>query len=199
MHIMRVLLAKLPQSMDEAVRVIARGGIVAHATETCYGFACNLTNPEAVSRLFTLKNRSEDHSISALFPSLEKAKEWVEWNEEAEKLAKEYLPGPLTIVLPLKKAKGNGETLGIRISSHPVAEYLAKYSGVPLSTTSANLHGKPSPYSPEEILEQFRGRSLQPDLILDSGTLDRVAPSTVVQIQKGVLEVLRQGTLRIVL
>ncbi len=183
--------------MDEAVRVIARGGIVAHATETCYGFACDLTNPSAVSKLFALKNRSEDHSISALFPSLEKAKEWVEWNEQAEKLAKEHLPGPLTIVLPLKKAKGNGETLGIRISSHPVAEYLATHADVPLSTTSANLHGKPSPYSPEEILEQFRGRALQPDLILDSGRLSDALPSTVVSILNGEIRTIRRGAIRV--
>lgn len=219
---MRIISVAQKRALEEAVLVIQHGGVVAHPTETCYGLACDLTNEAAVRKLFALKKRPEDQPVSALFPSIEEAKKWVEWNDLAEQLARKHLPGPLTIVLPLKKGamqlfplplrqvrkmrQGNGKvyhlsingtfdtTIGVRISSHPAAQKLAEPSGVPLSTTSANLHGKPETYSVAEILEQFEGEGLQPDLILDSGILPRTPPSTIVDLTENTAKILRQGS-----
>src|SRR3989344_5103019 len=174
--------------IGKALAVIKRGGIVAHPTETCYGFACDLTNPEAVSKLSVLKKRPKGQPISALFSSIEEAAKWVEWNEKAEELAAKYLPGPLTIILPLRKTLLGWSTLGIRISSHPIAMKLAELAGVPLSTTSANLHGQPNPYALAEIVRQFTSENLQPDLLLDGGTLPQQPPSTVLVVKKGKIE-----------
>lgn len=201
---MRVVPANGEKGLREAANVIRKGGIVAHPTETCYGFACDLTNPEAVRKLFALKQRPEDQPISALFSSVAEAKKYVEWNKQAEELARKYLPGPLTIVLPLKARKNakyhlsiNGtkgaRTVGVRISSHPIARQLAQLCSVPLSTTSANIHGKPEPYSVQEIQVQFEGQKLQPDLILDSGRLPLTKPSTVVVVKGDTIEVVRIG------
>lgn len=191
------------QGLKQAVEVIRGGGVVAHATETCYGFACDLTNPKAVERVFLLKDRPEEQAVSALFSSIEEAKKWVEWNEKAEELAQKYLPGALTIILPVHVGalhetplRGQG-TMGIRISSHSIAQKLAELAGVPLSTTSANLHGKPSTYSAGEILEQFTDRDRQPDLILDSGALPIVQPSTVVMVKNNKVEVVRRGSIEL--
>ena len=185
-------------AIKEAVTTIKNGGVIAHATETCYGFACDLTNANVVKRLPALKCRSEDQPVSALFPSVDEAKKWVKWNAKAEEIAQMYLPGPLTIVLPVKNSDAsNSETLGVRISSHPIAQKLAKLAGVPLSTTSANLHGGPNPYSAEDIVTQFADRELQPDLILDSGELSVTKPSTVISIQNGKMTVLREGEVSI--
>ncbi|HLC76151.1 MAG TPA: L-threonylcarbamoyladenylate synthase [Candidatus Peribacterales bacterium] len=187
--------------LNEAVAVLRSGGIVAHATETCYGFACDLTNPDVVRKLFLLKDRPEEVQMSALFSSLDAAKEWVEWNEKAEELARKYLPGPLTIILPMRSGKriamNDGQSLGVRISSHPIAQKLAELSGVLLSTTSANLHGEPSAYSAEEIVAQFKHREVQPDLILDSGILQKAPPSTVLVIEGEEVRIVRQGTILI--
>ncbi len=205
---MYILSATDAAHVEEAVRVIRHGGIVAHATETCYGFACDLTNEAAVQKLFTLKKRPADQPVSALFSAVEEAKNCVEWNEQAEELAKKYLPGPLTIVLPLRRkdvhydrtfyrtifpSPRSGSTLGIRVSSHPVAQQLSALCGVPLSTTSANLHGEPAPYSIKEILKQFSGQELQPDLTLDGGILPHTPPSTIVDVTSGSVRILRQG------
>jgi len=198
--------------MSEALHMLAAGGIVAHATETCYGFACDLTNPQAVARLFALKQRPADQPVSALFSSIEEAKKFVEWNDEAKKLARKHLPGPLTLILLLKEracicplpslpspvpGEGMGmgaRTLGIRISSHPLAQELAKRFGKPLSTTSANLHGQKNTYSTAEIIEQFKGQKVQPDLIIDSGKLRTTPPSTVMDLtEKQKLKTLRKG------
>lgn len=193
--------------MDDAIKILTAGGIVAHATETCYGFACDLTNPQAVKRLFALKKRPTDQPVSVLFSSVEEAKKFVEWNEEAEKLASKYLPGPLTIILPARKDAPDFYTvlayhlpltsyrsMGIRISSHSLARELAKRFGKPLSTTSANLHGQKNTYSVAEISGQFSGQDIQPDMILDSGVLPPTPPSTVIDLTvPGSCLVLRKG------
>jgi len=188
-----------PQALKEAVSTLKRGGIVAHATETCYGFACDLTNLEAVEKLFALKKRPADQPVSALFPSVEEAKKYVKWTDEAKELASRYLPGPLTLILPMRsdapmvllptvpkpQVPSPKSSLGIRISSHSFAQKLAAAFDKPLSTTSANLHGQPNPYSAEEITNQFRSEKLQPDFVIDSGKLPPNPPSTVIDLTTG--------------
>ncbi|MDD5623471.1 MAG: L-threonylcarbamoyladenylate synthase [Candidatus Peribacteraceae bacterium] len=211
---MKVLPLSL-QAIDQALEILAHGGSVAHATETCYGLACDLTNPKAVKRLFAIKARPADQPVSALFSSLEEAKKYVEWSDEAEELAQKHLPGPLTLILRLRRdapklfptpytpvlsgVEGLPPTpsLGLRLSSHPVARTLAERFGKPLSTTSANIHGKPSPYSLSDLRRQFHGED-GPDLIIDSGELPPTPPSTVIDLsQAGRKEVKRQGNLSI--
>jgi len=184
-------------SLQEACNVLRQGGVVAHATETCYGLACDLSNPKAVQRLFELKQRPPTQPVSALFTSTEEAKEYAEWSEMAEELAKENLPGPLTLILALREdapctlfpTPNGGKTIGIRISSHPTAMELVKLFGAPISTTSANVHKEPSPYTLEEM-------TIQPDLILDAGELQRNETSTVVTCLHGICTVVREGELK---
>ncbi len=193
------------ESFAEAVTVLQSGGVIAHATETCYGLACNLGNPLAVKKLFAIKQRPETQPVSGLFPSLERAKKWVVWNEKADELATQHLPGPLTLILPVRPdAPGaifpslhSYATLGVRISSSPVAQALAEACNFPISTTSANVHGKPNPYSAEDIAAQFEGQEMQPDLVLDSGTLPQVPPSTVINLTTDDDQTLRAGTIKI--
>lgn len=199
-------------AIQEAYRLIKQGGVVAHPTETCYGLACDLTNLEAVKKLFHMKKRPEDQPVSALFSSLDKAKKYVEWNEVVEDLARKYLPGPLTLVLPMRwdaphrlflmpskkkevRSKNQEATVGVRVSSDGVTQKIATLAGVPLSTTSANIHGKPEPYSVKEIFAQFEDQEPQPDLILDAGKLPPTVPSTVAAIQGNKVKILRQGSI----
>ncbi len=191
--------------LKEALHVLSAGGVIAHATETCYGFACDLRSPLAVKKLFHIKQRPEVQPVSGLFGSIEKAKKWVVWDEKADVLAKQYLPGPLTLILHVRPDAPaaifpsliNYKTLGIRVSSHPHAEALANAANYPLSTTSANVHGKPNPYSAEDIVAQFAHEKVQPDLILDSGTLPHVPPSTVINLTTDDDQTLRAGTIKI--
>ena len=85
--------------------------------------------------------------------------------------------------------------MGVRVSPHPVARALAEGFGTPLSTTSANVHGQPNPYSAEDIRAQFTEGPM-PDLVLDSGTLPTTPPSTVIDLT-GDAGTLRTGSLRI--
>lgn len=176
----------------EAVAVLKAGGVVAHATETCYGLACDLRNPDAVAKLFAIKKRPPHMPVSALFPDAAEAKLYVTWNDRAEELAKD-LPGPLTLILPMRTdapmllhptADDSAMTIGVRVSPHPTALALVKAFGSPLSTTSANMHGNPNPYDTAAIAPC--------DLLIDDGTLPANPPSRVVDLTDPSERVLRQ-------
>lgn len=210
--IMRVL-PLIPKSISLAITVLEGGGIVAYPTETCYGLACDLTNARAVAQLFTLKKRPVDQPISGLFSSIKQAKLYVLWNTQAETMAEKHLPGPLTMILPLRTdapyhlypmptgTSGLGprtenvssasrspnpeiRTIGVRISSYPLAQELVERFGKPISTTSANIHGRPAAYAPEEILSQFPN-DLSDVLLLNGGTLPHHPPSTIIDLTAG--------------
>lgn len=195
---MRILSVNDPAAVITAVTILRAGGVIAHPTETCYGLCADLTNPAAVERLFALKERPRGQPVSGLFASVEAARTWVEWNEDAQRLADEHLPGPLTLILPIRAdapmsllpSPEGGATLGVRISSHPFALALSAMFLTPLSTTSANRHGEPNPYSLEDL--QCTWPTDGPDLVIDGGTLPPVPPSTVMDLTKGG-EVRRQG------
>lgn len=187
------LLPATPDTLPRAIAVLRAGGVVAHPTETCYGLACDLTNPLAVERVFAIKHRARTQPVSGLFATVDEARRYVEWPDEAAALAAAHLPGPLTLILPLRAdapmrlfpIPQGAPTIGVRVSSLPLAQQLARESGVPLSTTSANVHGEENPYSAASIAERFARESFQPDLILDAGELPRVPPSTVVDLATG--------------
>ena len=193
-----IILTPDADGIAKAAEHLRSGGIVAHPTETCYGFACDLRSAAAVTRLFALKQRPADKPVSGLFPSVEQAAAVVAWSDQAQALADAHLPGPLTIILPLREGvhllpqPTGGATLGVRISSHPVAMALAQATGFPVSTTSANLHGLPNPYSTTAILDQFGAEALRDVLLLDGGALPGAPPSTVIDLATGA--VLRSGT-----
>jgi L-threonylcarbamoyladenylate synthase len=157
-----------------------------------------------VERLFQVKQRPVEQPVSGLFHDHDQAATYVVWTPAASALAEKFLPGPLTIILPLKEempmlifpTPGGGKNLGVRISSHPVAQMLAAKMGRPITTTSANLHGKPNPYSADDIRLQFAEQKLQPTLILDSGILPPTPPSTVVDLTGGATpQTLRKGNI----
>lgn len=191
------------EGLAKALEVLRTGGVVAHATETCYGLACDLQNADAIDRLFAIKDRPDAQPVSALFATVEQAQVFLEWNDEAMHLASEHLPGPLTIIL--KKTPGcdlhvcpaGSESIGLRISSHETARALVEKFGSPLSTTSANIHGKPNPYSVQDLQDQFGDAGHKPDLVIDGGTLDGSDASTVVDVSEGIVHVLREGDIAV--
>ncbi len=153
-------------ALTKALAILRSGGCIAHATETCYGIACDLSNLSAVERLFAIKQRPATLPVSALFASVDVARDYVDWTPLAQKLADQYLPGPLTLVLPLRSdvsprlypltANSYPLTIGVRISSHPLAMDLAHGSPAPIATTSANLHGQPEAYDSKMLIAQWK-------------------------------------------
>lgn len=141
--------------------------------------------PEAVARIFDIKGRDFDKPLPLIASDRDAVMRAVsEWPEIAERLAKAFWPGPLTIVLPASPKlpstlhAGTGK-IAVRISSHPVAAMLAEASGGLLVSTSANKSGEPAPVRLGEIPQELRGNV---DGIVDSGVLAGGLPSTIVDL-----------------
>lgn len=190
------------KDFKKAVDVLKNGGVGIHATDTCYGFACDAFNRRALARLYKLKKMAVNKPISILVADLKMAKKYGVFNKIALKLAKKYWPGALTIIVKRKKTlpdffNPGTKTVGIRVPNDKLSRQLAKKSGRPITTTSANISGQPSPYSVSAIKKQFYGQKIQPDFILDSGKLPPNPPSTIVSAMGKVIKVIRQGEIEV--
>ena len=184
------------KQIEQAVNILKQGGVVAYPTDTAYGLAVDATNLKAVKKLYRLKGRDFNKPIHVIFPDTAWIKRVVKLNRQALVLMNNFLPGPLTLVLPLK-ATGNSwrklsagtKTLGLRLQDNALALSLVKTFGKPITTTSANVSGQDNCYSVPQIKKQFGSA---PIFYLDGGKLRKIPPSTVVLATDHV-KILRSG------
>jgi L-threonylcarbamoyladenylate synthase len=186
--------------IEEAVMCLRKGGILLYPTDTCYGLAADIFNETAFRKLYQLKDMSYVKPISITVSSLNEAKKYGQFLDLASDVAKEFWPGPLTIIANKKSSLPNFlnigvETIGLRVVDYPFVRKLVEAYGLPLTTTSANISGKKECYSIADFKKQFKGRLLVPDLAIDAGRLSKNSPSTVVEITGDVLRFIREGTL----
>lgn len=183
--------------LQGALEVLSRGQILIYPTETCYGLGVDPSQAEALKCLLELKGRDAHQPISLLMPSMEAM--WQQTGEVApvvQELAEKFLPGPLTLVLPVEKtwpppiANAQGE-VGFRLSSHPLAQNLMARWAQPLTTTSANPAGAPSAHRLEEIEKYFGSETGV--FLLSGGDLPDSKGSTVLRWTGSGLQLLRQG------
>lgn len=187
-----------------AVRYLKAGKSVVYPTDTSYGLAVDATNLMAIRTLYRIKQRKFGAPIHILVPSVAFAKKVAKWNTSADKLAKKFWPGPLTLVLELRNPKkriwkilsGSTGAIGLRFPKNKIALSLAGRLDRPITTTSANppnhLGGFDS-YSVADITQQFKKKKYKPDLILNAGRLPRRKPSTFVKILGTNVKILRKG------
>lgn len=183
--------------IENAARIIKNGGVVVYPTDTLYGLGVNALDGKAVKKLFEIKGRNFNKPISIAFSSLRDAKKYVKFNTVALKLAKKFLPGPLTLILPLKRKLPKRLTLGkkmigVRIPDNKIALKLIKKSGVPITATSANLSGGKNPITAKEAMKQVGNKV---DLVIDAGRCKYKRPSTFVRILGDKIEVIREGVI----
>jgi L-threonylcarbamoyladenylate synthase len=182
-------------TLQEAAELIRAGGVVAFPTETVYGLGANALDESAVRKIYQLKGRPETSPLIVHVSSIDMAKAIVsDWPPKAEELAREWWPGPLTLVLP-KRPKipdivtAGLPTVGVRMPSHPVALQLIQKAGVPIAAPSANRFTGLSPTSPDHVRAAF-GSDVP---VLEGGPARVGIESTVVAIQNGALKLLRPG------
>lgn len=185
------------QDIRRAARIIRNGGLVAIPTETVYGLAADATDDRAAARIFEAKGRPAFNPLIVHVADLEMARRYVETPPLAERLAAEFWPGPLTLVLPRREVcdisllAGAGlDTLGVRAPDHPVAQAVIGAAGRPLAAPSANLSGAISPTRAEHVRESL-GDKL--DMILDGGPCPVGVESTIVKIDGDRAILLRPG------
>ena len=185
-----------PEALADAAAVLARGGLVAFATETVYGLGAVATDPLAVARIFEAKGRPSFNPLIVHVDGVGQARPLVSsWPEIADRLAARFWPGPLTLVLPRSTSipqvvTGGRETVALRVPAVPVARALIASAGQPLAAPSANRSNRLSPTRAEHVLADLDGRI---ELILDSGPTSLGLESTVLDLTSSPLRILRPG------
>jgi len=180
----------------KAAQILRSGGLVVFPTETVYGLGANALDPSAVRRIYALKGRPATSPLIVHVASIEQARELAaDWPPEAERLAREYWPGPLTLVVPKKPlipdvATAGLPTVGLRMPRHPVALALLREAGVPIAAPSANRFRQLSPTTAQHVREAFGDDT---PFLLDGGPCEVGLESTVIAVTPDGLEVLRPG------
>lgn len=187
-------------ALQAAIEVLGQGGVIIYPTETSYGLGCDFYNQEACEKVYNIKKRDKKSPLPVIIPDLIAATYLVDFPSQARKLASEYWPGPLTLVLSYKYCKihhHSDDYLALRVSSHPFARALSVNFGTPIVSTSANISQEPNCYSPQDIKKQFKNSKLKPDLFINAGTLPPSKPSTIIKFVNNKGQILRLGEINI--
>ena len=186
------------KQVEMGVSILRQGGLVAFPTDTVYGLGAGVNIPQAVERVYRVKERPPNMALPLLLADISQISEVAEPVPPiAWLLAKKFLPGALTIVLPKSKSvpdtiTAGGKTVAIRIPAHPVPVALVQGLGMPIVGTSANLSGKPSALTAGDVYSQFGDRV---DLVIDGGRYRGSRESTVIDITGEVPVILREGAI----
>jgi len=185
-----------PVDIAQAVLALGRGGVVAFPTDTVYGVGADARCPEAIAALYEIKERPLERAIPVLLArAAELGSVAQEVPECTWRLVERFWPGPLTVVV--RRASwlpavltGGAPTVAVRVPDHPVVWALIDGVGAPLAATSANISGRPSPVTADDVLGQLEGRIT---LLLDGGPCAGGQASTVVDLTSVPVRVLRTG------
>ncbi len=188
-------------AIAEAARLVRAGEPVAMPTETVYGLAADATNAEAVARIYAAKGRPSFNPLIVHVSDLAAAEAIGEFNAQARALAKQHWPGPLTLVVPLRKdatiaalVTAGLPTIALRVPAHAAMQALLRATGRPLAAPSANASGRISPTRAAHVLASLRGRI---PLIIDGGPTERGIESTIIAATGQALRLLRRGPVEV--
>ena len=193
-----VLLKANKESITLACKLLKQGEIVAIPTETVYGLAGDCTNGEAVKKIFIAKGRPQDNPLIVHISNMNMLNGIVsEVPTDAKLLAKHFWPGPLTIIMPrgesiCDETCAGLDSVGVRMPSNEIARQIIEESGIAFSAPSANLSGKPSPTTAQDVFEDMNGKI---PLIIDGGSSQAGVESTVVSVLGDTPVILRPGVI----
>jgi L-threonylcarbamoyladenylate synthase len=185
-------------ALDEAVGVLRAGELVAFPTETVYGLGGRALDSAVALRIFAAKGRPHTHPLIVHVEGEADARELAShWSERAERLARAFWPGPLTLVVPRGPrvpavVAGGGDSIALRAPAHPIARALIRRLGEPIAAPSANRYQTISPTLAEHVVKSL-GDAVT--LVLDGGPCDAGIESTVVDVRGERPRVLRPGAL----
>ncbi|WP_417685207.1 L-threonylcarbamoyladenylate synthase [Roseibium sp.] len=187
-----------PQARGVVAAILA-GELVAIPTETVYGLAADATNGLACAKIYEAKGRPQFNPLISHLPSFEAAQQHGIFDEDACRLAEAFWPGPLTIVVPKQAgstisdlATAGLDTVALRVPSGPVMRFLSETSGVPLAAPSANISGRVSTTTADEVARDLEGAL---SFIVDAGPCPVGIESTIVACVDGTPRLLRPGGL----
>lgn len=198
----KVLPTHTPSLMEAAVLqaadLLKAGELVALPTETVYGLAANAFDSNAVARIYRAKGRPPTNPIIVHVADRRMARQCVRhWPRAAERLARSFWPGPLTMVLPRAGCipgivTAGGETVGVRCPDHPVIQGVIRACGFPLAAPSANISNRLSATTADHVCQNLAGKV---KLVLDGGPCSVGIESTVIDLTSDPPRVLRPGVI----
>ena len=182
-------------ALERAAAIIREGGLVGMPTETVYGLGASALSAQAAEKIYAAKGRPSDNPLIVHVAFPEEAEAIAHTSELYYALAKRFMPGPLTVILPKKDTvpagvTGGLDTVAVRCPSHPAAHALIRKAGVPIAAPSANRSGSPSPTTAQHVYRDMDGRI---DMILDGGPCEIGLESTVIRLTDEGCEILRPG------
>jgi L-threonylcarbamoyladenylate synthase len=190
--------AVLARDLMDAAALLASGGVVAFPTETIYGLAADPASAEGVAAIFAAKGRAAGEALPLIAADIQAARRVAAvWPPLAARLAAAFWPGPLTLVVPVDGTRvvagvtAGRSTVGLRVSSHPVAQALAAAApGGLITATSANRSGTPSLATADAVAAAI-GRAIA--LVVDGGPSPGGPGSTLVDLTKDAPRLIREG------
>jgi len=194
-------------ALSSAAQLLKAGGLVALPTETVYGLGADATNEDAVARIYKVKGRPADHPLIVHIHSMQSLGDWAdEIPSYAISLARDFWPGPMTLVLKRSIlaedfVTGGQPTVGLRVPDHVVALALlsafAKIGGQGIAAPSANRFGHVSPTTAQAVQDEIGEYLDQQDLILDGGPSSVGVESTIIDCTSDAPRILRPGAITI--
>jgi L-threonylcarbamoyladenylate synthase len=189
--------------MGDAAGVLMAGGLVAFPTETVYGLGADASNAPAVARIYSVKGRPADHPLIVHVASMDGLGDWARGVPSyAISLARDFWPGPMTLVVPRSELAGDfvtggQDTVGVRVPAHPVAlgllEAFVRAGGKGVAAPSANRFGNVSPTTAQAVAAELGDYLANGDQILDGGACDVGVESTIIDCTGDVPKILRPG------
>ena len=184
-------------ALGEAAEIIKHGGLVAFPTETVYGLGADATDEAAAKKIYEAKGRPSDNPLIIHVSRPEDAERYAHTSELYYRLAKAFMPGPLTVILPKKETipssvTGGLDSVAVRCPSHPIATALIEAAETAIAAPSANLSGSPSPTCAEHVISDLTDRV---DMIIDGGESEIGLESTIVKLEGDSATLLRPGAI----
>jgi L-threonylcarbamoyladenylate synthase len=182
--------------LSKALSALSKGQVIVYPTDTLYGLGADIYNKDAVKNVFKIKNRPFNLPISVAVSCIEDLKKIAYVNNKIKKIIDHFLPGKLTIILKKKKTilsivTSNKDNIAIRIPDNNIALELLSNFG-PLTCTSANIHGKPTPTVINDIQMQFKDSNIS--VYIDNGKLQSKA-STIIDLTFDKPIIIREGAI----
>ena len=198
---MNVIEEQNNNAVDLAVQTLKNGGLIIFPTETSYGVGADATNSKAVEKLINYKKRPSGKPISIGVVDELMALRFVELNNTATNIYKEFLPGPVTVIskskgIVDKRLESEKGALGVRIPDRKLILEIIKKLNNPITTTSANSAYKKTPYSISDVLSTLNeSQKSLIDLIIDGGNLPKRLTSSVIDTTTDELKTYRKGSI----
>jgi L-threonylcarbamoyladenylate synthase len=191
------VIALKPNNIKKIITALKNGAVLVLPTDTVYGLICDAGNKKAVEKIYKIKKRPKNKPLPVFVKDLKMAKRYADIPKDQEKRLEFSWPGPVTFILKSKKIEArplsllvykNG-TIGMRVPKHDLLRKILEEFNGPLAQTSANISGQLATIKIKDVFAHIGGKDI---IIVDSGNLPKNKPSTIIDLTKDKIKILRK-------